>query len=180
MGKTILYIATSFDGYVAGPDDETEWMDPYGAVEYGYQDFLNTVGAIITGRRSYDIGVEKGWFSQFNYGSPFIVVSNDVPAKIAKDARFVFVTEGIVAAHVRAKAMAGDKNVYIYGGANLAVQYLQAGLIDEMTIGLIPVILGDGKRLFERVGKRIELELLDSRTYEKSLVMLRYSVSNRG
>ena len=57
MSKTILYIATSFDGYVAGPNDEVDWMDRYANVEYGFEDFLNGVGAIIMGRRSYDIGV---------------------------------------------------------------------------------------------------------------------------
>ena len=177
MGKTILYIGVSFDGYIAGPNDETEWMDPYGEVDYGFDDFLNTVGAIIMGRRSYEIGADKDWFNQLS--SPIIVVSEDVPAETSKAADFIFVTEGVEAAHARAKELAGDKNVYIYGGANLAVQYLQAGLIDEMTVGIMPIILGDGKRLFERVGKRIDLELLDSRTYDKSLVFLRYSVTNR-
>lgn len=179
MGKTILNMATSFDGYVAGPNDETDWMDPYGAAEYGFEEFINTVGAIVMGRRSYEVGLEKAWFNQFKYGPPIIVVSQDVPAEVSKDADFTFVTEGIEAAHIRAKAIAGDKNIYIYGGANLTVQYLQAGFIDEMTIGLIPIILGAGIRLFESVGKRIELELLDNKTFDKSLVMLRYSVSNR-
>jgi len=65
-GKTILYIATSFDGYVAGPSDEVDWMDRYKNVEYGFNDFLSGVGAIIMGRRSYDIGVEQSWFSEFD------------------------------------------------------------------------------------------------------------------
>jgi dihydrofolate reductase len=176
MAKTILYIGISLDGYIAGPNDETEWMDPYGEVEYGFNDFLNTVGAIIMGRRSYEIGVEKGWFSQYNYGSPIIVVSKNVPAEISADGEFTFVFEGIEAALARAREVAGSKNVYIYGGANLAVQYLQAGLIDEITLGVMPILLGDGIRLFERVGKPVELELLDSQTFDKSLVLLRYSV----
>jgi dihydrofolate reductase len=179
MGKTILYIGISFDGYVAGPNDETAWMDPYGEVDYGFKDFLDTVGAIIMGHRSYEVGVERGWFSQFNYGSPIIVVSSNVPTEASKDAGgFTFVTEGIEAAHARAKEIAGDKNIYIYGGANLAEQYLQAGLIDEITVGIMPIILGDGVRLFEKAGKRVDLELLDSQTFDKNLVFLRYSVSN--
>jgi dihydrofolate reductase len=177
MGKTVLYLGISFDGCVAGPHDETDWMDPYADVEYGFNDFLDTVGSIIMGRRSYDVGVEKGWFSQFDYGSPMIVVSREMPATVSGDADFTFVTEGIEAAHGRAKEMAGDRDIYIFGGANLAARYLQAGLIDEITVGLVPIILGDGIRLFEGVDRRIELKLLDVRKADKDLVMLSYSVS---
>jgi dihydrofolate reductase len=152
-------------------------MDPYADVEYGFNDFLDTVGAIIMGHRSYDVGVEKGWFSQFDYRSPIVVVAQEMPASVSADADFTFVTDGIEAAHSRAEEMAGNKDIYIFGGANLATQYLQAGLIDEMTMGLLPIILGDGRRLFERVDKRIELKLLDVRRADKDLVMLSYSVS---
>jgi dihydrofolate reductase len=178
MGKTALYLGISFDGYVAGPHDETDWMDPYGDVEYGFSAFLDTVGAIIMGRRSYDVGIEKGWFRQFDYRSPIVVVSREMPATVSGDADFTFVTEGLEAAHIRAKEIADDKNVYIFGGASLATQYLQVGLIDEITVGLVPIILGDGIRLFERVDRRVELRLLDVRKADKDLVMLSYSVSS--
>jgi dihydrofolate reductase len=177
MGKTVLYMGISFDGYVAGPHDETDWMDPYADVEYGFNDFLDTVGAIVMGHRSYDVGVEKGWFRQFDYRSPIVVVSREIPATVSSDADFSFVTEGIEAAHSRAREIAGDKHVYIFGGADLAVQYLQAGLIDEMTMGLVPIILGHGTRLFETVDRRVALKLLDVRKADKDLVVLGYSVS---
>lgn len=167
----------SFDGYVAGPNDETDWMDPYADVEYGFNDFLDTVGAIVMGHRSYDVGIEKGWFSQFDYRSPIVVVSREMPATVSSDADFTFVTKGIEAAQSLAEEKAGNKNVYIYGGANLAAQYLRAGLVDEMTVGRIPIVLGDGVRLFEGVGRRLQLKLLDVRKAGKDLVMLSYSVS---
>ncbi len=176
MGKTILYMATSFDGYVAGPHDEVDWMDKYSDVEYGFKDFLATVGAIIMGRRTYDLGVEKQWFSQYDYKSPIVVVSSNRPATPSKDADFTFVTEGIEAAHILAKEKAGRKNIYIFGGANIAQQYLQAGLIEEIYIGLVPIILGGGKRLFENVIKRINLSLIDLERFDKGLVMVHYLV----
>ena len=175
MGKTILYMATSLDGYVAGPHDEVDWMDIYGDVEYGFKDFLVTVGAIIMGRRTYDLGVEKQWFSQYDYKSPIVVVSSNRPTTPSRDAGFAFVT-GIEAAHTLAKEKAGRKNIYIFGGANIAQQYLQAGLLDEMYIGLVPIILGDGIRLFERVGKRMKLGLIDVKRFEKDLAVVHYSV----
>jgi dihydrofolate reductase len=177
MGRTALYLGISFDGYIAGPHDETDWMDPYADVEYGFNEFLDRIGAIIMGHRSYDVGVERGWFSQFDYRSPIVVVAREMPATVSSDADFTFVTEGIEAAHSRAKQMAGDKDIYIYGGARLAAQYLQAGLIDEITVGVVPIILGDGIRLFERVDRRIELRLREVRKADKDLVVLSYSVS---
>ena len=77
MGKTLLYIATSLDRYVAGPNDEVEWLNRYNNVDFGLKEFLSRVGAIIMGRRSYDIGVEQKWFSRFNYGAPIFVVSQN-------------------------------------------------------------------------------------------------------
>ena len=176
MGKTILYIATSFDGYVAGPHDEVDWMDRYGNVEYGFKEFLAGVGAIVMGRRSYDVGVEQQWFSQYNYQSPIVVVSRSVPASPSKDGDFTFVAEGLKAAHEQALAKARDKNVWVFGGASIAQQYAEAGLLDEVYLGLVPTILGNGKRLFERVDKRIDLRLLDAKQYDQDLMMLHYAV----
>ena len=106
---------------------------------------MNRVGAIIMGRRSYDIGVKLKWFSQFNYGVPIFVISHDQPVSINKDAEFIFVTNGIVTAHKQAKSKAGDKNVWIFGGTNIAQQYLKSGLIEEISIGITPTLLGSGK-----------------------------------
>jgi dihydrofolate reductase len=152
-------------------------MDRYANVEYGFEDFLNGVGAIIMGRRSYDIGVEQGWFGQFDYGSPIFVVTSDIPESPSRDGDFTFVTEGIKAAHNLAAANAGNKNIWIFGGAHIAQQYAQAELLDEIIIGLVPSILGDGKRLFEKVGKRVELQLLDIKKFDEDLVLLSYGVN---
>jgi dihydrofolate reductase len=176
-GKTLLHIATSLDGYVAGPNDEIEWLNRYNNVDYGLQEFLNRVGAIIMGRRSYDIGVEQKWFSQFNYGVPIFVVTHDQPVSINKDAEVIFVTLGIETAHRQAKSKAGDKNVWIFGGANIAQQYLQLDLIDEISIGITPTLLGSGKRLFDNVDKYIELTFIKIKRYEEDLVELYYHIN---
>jgi dihydrofolate reductase len=176
-GKTILYIATSLDGYVAGPNDEIEWLNRYSNVDFGLQEFLKRVGAIIMGRRSYDIGIERKWFSQYNYGVPIFVVSHDQPVSINKDAEFIFVTEGIETSHRQAKSKAGDKNVWIFGGANISQQLLQLGLIDEISIGIVPTLLGNGKRLFDSIENHIELILIKTKQYEEDLVELNYNIN---
>jgi dihydrofolate reductase len=175
-GQTILYIATSVDGFVAGSRDEVDWMDRYESVEYGFNDFLRSVGAIIMGRRSYDVGVDQNWFSEFDYGSPIIVVSTNTPDSISGDADFTFVTDGIEAAHEQARLKASGKNIWIFGGASIAQQYARAGLLDEIYVGIVPLILGDGKRLFEEVGKRIPLRLLDANRFDQGLVLHHYAV----
>jgi dihydrofolate reductase len=176
MCKTVLYIATSLDGYIAGQNDEIGWLDRYSNVDFGLKEFLSRVGAIIMGRRSYDIGVEQKWFSRFNYGVPIFVVSHEQPVSINKDAEFIFVTEGIEAAHRQAKSKAGDKNVWIFGGANIAQQYLKLGLIDEISIGITPTLLGSGKQLFDNIGKYTELTLIKTKQYE-DLVELNYRIN---
>lgn len=176
-GKTILYIATSLEGYVAGPNDEIEWLNRYSNVDFGLKEFLSRVGAIIMGRRSYDIGVEQKWFNQLNYGVPIFVVSHDQPVSINKDAEFIFATEGIETAYRKAKSKAGDKNVWIFGGANIAQQYLQWDLIDEISIGMAPTLLGSGKRLFDNTDKYIELTLIKTKRYEEDLVELNYKIN---
>ena len=176
MGKTLLYIATSLDGYVAGPNDEIGWLDRYNNVDYGLKE-LSGVGAIIMGRRSYDTGVEQKWFSRFNYGVPIFVVSHEQPVSINKDAEFIFVTKGIEAAHIQAKSKNKDKNIWIFGGANIAQQYLQLGLIDEISIGITPTILGNGKRLFDNIGKYVELTLIKTKRYGRDLVELNYRIN---
>ena len=177
MGKTLLYIATSLDGYVAGPNDEIGWLDRYNNVDYGLKEFLSGVGAIIMGRRSYDIGVEQKWVSRFNYGVPIFVVSHEQPVSINKDAEFIFVTKGIEAAHIQAKSKNKDKNIWIFGGANIAQRYLQLGLIDEISIGITPTILGNGKRLFDNIGKYVELTLIKTKRYGRDLVELNYRIN---
>ena len=111
------------------------------------------------GRRTYDIA--KGWGGSHPiHGVPVFVLSKDVPEKVPKGkSTFTFVTDGIISIVKQAKAAAGAKNVYVLGGANIAQQCLGSGLLDGMQIHLVPVLLGDGVRLFDHIGVgQIELE----------------------
>jgi len=86
-------------------------------------------------------------------------LTHDVPEKAAKGLTFTFITDGIESTVEQAKASAGEKNVTVIGGANTAQQCIRAGVLDEIQIRLMPVLLGEGLRLFEHLGtERIELE----------------------
>ena len=102
------------------------------------------------GKRMFDVGFEP-WGDPPPFRMPVFIVTHEErePLPMHGGTTYTFVTEGIEAALELARAAAGDKNVGIWGGANIMRQYLKAGLLDEMQLHLIPILLGNGIRLFE-------------------------------
>ena len=165
MGKVILDMSMSLDGFIAGPNDEDSglhdyFFSPSGDTAQVVEEGIKTTGAIIMGRRSYDLGDQFDGFVSTPYKVPHFVLSHTVPEKPAKgETAFIFVTDGIESALTQAKAAAGDKDVVIGGGAHIAQQFISAGSIDELQIHLVPVLLGEGLRLFDHIGDRpVKLE----------------------
>lgn len=163
MGQVILDMSMSLDGYIS-PENEED-----GALHHWYfaangqnteiiEESINTSGATIMGRNTYNLGDKFNGFVDTPYRIPHFVVTHHQPEQAAKGTiQFTFVTDGIESALQQAKAAAGDKNVVIGGGANIAQQYLKAGLVDTIEIHLVPILLGAGIRLFEQAGQ-IELK----------------------
>jgi dihydrofolate reductase len=119
-----------------------------------------TTGAIVIGKRMFDVG-EEPWGDPPPFNTPVFVLTHERRDSIPRrgGTTYTFVTEGIEEALEKGEAAAGDKDVGIWGGANIMQQYLNAGLLDEIQIHLVPVLLGDGVRLFEGPGlERIELQ----------------------
>jgi dihydrofolate reductase len=185
MGKVATGLSMSLDGFIAGPNDGPgqplgeggerlfEWFSG-GDTEYGLPgtEMVFTVspqsaemlreahagmGAFVTGRRTFDI--TGGWGGSPPLGVPTFVVTHTVPDEwVYEGSPFEFVTAGVEGAVERAKAVAGDKDVAV-GAASIAQQCIRAGLLDEIHVDLVPVLLGDGVRLFEHIGAGpIELE----------------------
>ena len=185
MGKVTADISMSLDGFIAGPNDRpgnglgdggerlhqwvyklASWREPHGLSggetnrdsEILEEAFKN-VGAIVLGRRMFDNA--EGWGDEPPFHVPVFVLTHEGREKLVKEGgtTFTFVTDGIESALAQARAAAGDKDVAIGGGANTIQQFIAAGLLDEIQIHLVPVLLGDGIRLFERPGgEPIELE----------------------
>jgi len=165
MGKVIVDMSMSLDGFIAGPNDEDGGLDDYffspsGDTAQVVEEGIKTTGAIIMGRRSYDLGDQFDGLVSTLYKVPHFVLSHTIPEKPAKgETTFIFVTDGIESALTQAKAAAGDKDVVIGGGAHIAQQFISAGSIDELQIHLVPVLLGEGLRLFDHIGgKLVHLE----------------------
>jgi len=186
VAQVVVYIGMSLDGYVAGPNAGPEnplgdggmrihrWIYDLEAwrarqslrggqtnpddevVKESYE----RVGAYVMGRRMFDEG-EVNWPDPPPFRAPVFVLTNHAREPWVRQGgtTFTFVTDGIESALERAREAAGGKDVRISGGANVIQQYLSAGLVDEVFIHLAPVLLGDGVRLFERIGaEHVELE----------------------
>ena len=170
MTKTIVYLAMSLDGFIAGKRDDLSWLKKYEKVDYGYGKFLSGIGAIIEGRRTYDIEVKLG----VRHLIPQFVLCHDIKGKRANNKKILFVNRDISNVLSEAKKISGKKDVWILGGANVIQQYIKKGLIDKMIITIVPVILGSGIRLFENIYKKINLKLKKAENFDKGLVMLSY------
>jgi dihydrofolate reductase len=199
MGRIVLYMSMSLDGFIAGPDDGPAeplgryghrlhaWLArspgsrdpasyrPSGASARVFDEMMAT-GAVIVGRRTFDLAGQ--WNGDHHGGVPIFVPTNHLPDQLPRGAaKVMYVTDGIESAVAQAKEAAGDKDVLLHG-AETARRCLRAGLLDEMEIHLVPVLLGEGRRLFDRLGAgHIELEPI--RTLEAPDVQhLRYRVVN--
>jgi len=179
--KVTFDISMSLDGYITGPDNSSEhplgengemlhqwlyrlasWRKRHG-ISSGkinkvnkdakvVEESFKSTGAVIMGRRMYDHGV-KYWGDNPPFHVPVFVLTHERKEKIVKEGAtsFTFVTDGIKSALLQAKAAAGNKNVAIAGGADTARQFMKAGLLDEMQIHFVPILLGGGIRLFDRL-----------------------------
>jgi dihydrofolate reductase len=164
MNKFILFMTMSMDGFINDRNGDVSRLNPdlaaLGKTEV-IQELIKTTGAVVMGKRAYDMA--EGDFTDCEFQVPIFVLSSGVPAMVARGENerltFNFVADGIERAVVQARAAAGDKSVTVTGGANTAQQCMRAGLLDEIQIGVMPVLLGEGLRLFGLIGTDlIELE----------------------
>ncbi|HSD56303.1 MAG TPA: dihydrofolate reductase family protein [Candidatus Saccharimonadales bacterium] len=179
MTKSILEIAISVDGYVAGLHDEQDWLEQFDdPSEFGFDTFIPTVGALVIGMRSYSLGVERGWFKDDAYGpSPIFVVCKERPEVTSTDADFRFVTGGIEDAYQQASEAAGNKNIYVFGGPSIVQQFLENDLLDEIHLAFVPILLGQGIPLFASMHeRRIQLECVNVKAFSKGLASVHYKV----
>jgi dihydrofolate reductase len=179
MTKVAAGITTSVDGYVAGPNDGPGlgmgeggerlhyWMfggpydsEPTGEAQGVDKEFLDEGltrrGAIVGGRTTYDAA--EAWGGRSPYRVPFFIVTHRTE-EAPPDAGFTFVN-GIDEAIAQARQAAGDKEVFVMGGADVIRQALRAGHVEELAISIAPVTLGRGKRLFEGFDESLNLEQL--------------------
>ncbi|HAW51073.1 MAG TPA: dihydrofolate reductase [Flavobacteriales bacterium] len=172
--KLIVFISMSLDGYIATKDDDLSWLSVVESEgeDYGYEDFNQTVDTYLVGRKTYDV-VKKltgGTFPPAQRHTCYVITrhrhepENGVNFYTGK-------IEDLIAEIRKEKG----KNIYCDGGGQIVTLLMQKNLIDEYKIAVIPVLLGDGKRLFHGGAPMIKLKPLPSKQYDSGLIMLNYA-----
>lgn len=175
MKKVVLYIACSLDGYIAEQNDDLNWLTAFPNPEntdYGYTEFLSTIGSTIMGRKTYEIvlNIDPDWTFYKEINS--YIVSSDRNLKILSPDTFL-ADEDIIS-FVNNLKKSQTKNIWLIGGGVLIREFLNLDLIDEMTITFIPKILGKGIRLFPEISKQSEWLLTNSQSFNNGIVNLSY------
>lgn len=174
--KTILYIAASLDGYIAKPNDDLSFLSlvEQKGEDYGYADFIQSIDTVIIGRKTYD------W------------IMKQVPEYVHADKKTFVVTRtakpsinnthfytGSLKELITSLKQEQGKDIFIDGGAEVVHELLKEHLIDEFIISIIPVLVGDGTRLFKDGRPEQVLQLASTKQFDKGLVQLHYKrISN--
>jgi len=173
MRKISLFIATSLDGYIAKPNDDLSFLKivEKEGEDYGYAEFTSKIDTIIIGRKTYDYVLNEVGASYYDNGQRDVYVITRT--KKPQVGRTIFYTGSIIDLVKRLKSEKG-KNIYCDGGAEVVNELVKNDLIDEFTISIIPVLLGNGTRLFKDGRPEQILELIKAQTFETGLTQLYY------
>jgi dihydrofolate reductase len=167
--KVRLFIATSLDGYLAGPGGSLDWL--FGDADYGYDEFIAGIDTLAMGRRTYDVVRSLGEWPYDGIAAWVFTRAGSPP----HDGNVSF-TAAAPADWLRGIESAAGRDIWIVGGGELIREFLDARLVDEMTIAVHPVVLGGGAPLFPPGSARRRLRLAQVRSYPSGLVSSTYVV----
>jgi dihydrofolate reductase len=173
MRQLSLFIATSLDGYIAKPNDDLSFLklvEKQGE-DYGYAEFNSTIDTIIIGRKTYDYVVREIGASHYENGERDVyVITRQERQPIG---RTIFYSGSLPELVGQLKQQNG-KNIYCDGGAEVINELLKHDLVDELIISIIPILLGEGTRLFQDGRPEQMLQLVGVKTFETGLTQLHY------
>lgn len=168
MRKIILNIAVSLDGFIEGPNGEFDWC--FTDQDYGMKDFMNRIDTIFFGRKSYEL-ILKMSKNPFPYKIKYVFSKT---IKIA-EGKTQSINRDVNKEITFIKNQTG-KDIWLFGGAGLTTTLINYGLVDELQLAVHPLLLGQGKPLFENINEKIEFKLIDTKTYSTGLVQLFYEL----
>jgi dihydrofolate reductase len=188
MSKTQYYCGASLDGYMADADDRIDWLTDYrgrfegqGGVplEGTYETFYEGVGALVMGSATYDFilgSLASGGEWPYKGKPTWVLSSRELPGLDDADAELHIVSAQIRDLLDEMRAAAGERNLWVVGGGNIASQFADERLLDEVLVTVVPVILGHGKPLFARPLPDGPMRLIDARPFDNGMVELVYRV----
>ncbi|WP_255294915.1 dihydrofolate reductase family protein [Bacillus sp. AFS041924] len=178
--KVILDLAVTLDGFIEGKNGEIDWciMEP----EMEFTNFLNQIDTILYGRKSYDLWgnyipnredsntVQELW--KLVHSKEKYVFSR---TQTNKDDRTTYINENICEEVKKLKNKPG-KDIWLYGGSSLITTFINLGLVDEFRLSIHPIILGEGKPLFIDINQRMNLKIVNTRTFSSEVVQVIYQL----
>lgn len=167
---TCYHVATSVDGLIADVNGSVDWMGPFLDKDYGFHDFLDSIDAVVMGRRTYERIVKTSKENPYQ-GKHFVVLSHTRSSGPHADLFWSGTVQGLMP---RLAAM-GLKSLWIVGGGSVAGAFLEAGLLDEVQQLVMPVALGAGTPLFGPLRQPAFLQFKESQKFPNGVLMLRYT-----
>ena len=185
MNRTLYYCAATLDGFIAESDDTLDWLLKYEGSFEGesakpmkgsYDSFYEGVGAMVMGSATYEFVLEE--VDEWPYaGKPtWVLSSRDLPRAEGAGDELRIAAAAVTDLYDEMIAAAGERDLWVIGGGNVASQFADAGLLDELIITVVPVVLGEGKPLFDRRLPGGPLKLKGTRTWDSGMVELRYEL----
>lgn len=169
MRKLILGLAVSLDGFIAGPNGEYDWC--FTDQDYGLSELYKRVDTAFIGRKTYEMTLAM----PENSGEAFPKLKKYIFSTTLEKVKEggTLISEDIMTEVLKIKKEKG-KDIWLYGGADLSTSLINFGLVDELSLAVHPILLGEGKPLFKSIKNRIPLKLLDTNAYSTGLVSLTY------
>ena len=170
--KASVFIGTSVDGFIARPNGALDFLDAGGGEPHGYQEFIDTVDALVIGRNTYEIVLK---FDTWPYGNKPVFVLSTRALDPAPAGAVVEQMSGNPAEIVSQLEARGLRHIYVDGGITIQ-RFLRAGLVHRLIITRVPVLIGEGAPLFAKLPRDIKLRHIATRSYESGLVQTEYEV----
>lgn len=172
--KVSIYIASSIDGYIARKDGNLDWLN-YGHIgdeDYGFKQFMSSIDAVIMGKNTYEV---VAGFDEWAYKDKKVIVLSHTLTEVRKEAELFCgqLVELLAKLHSE-----GIKHIWVDGGIT-ASKFLEAGLVDAITISIIAMVLGSGIPLFSTMDREHNCHLLSTQSYPSGLVQLKYEVKHK-
>ena len=168
MRKIILGVAMSLDGFIEGPNGEYDWC--FTDQDYGLSDFFKRIDAIFMGRKSYEVSQKHEGQNPWK-GMKTYVFSNSIRHVTEKNAKLV---SGNIKKEVELIRQEPGKDIWLFGGAQLTTFFINESLVDELWLAVHPILLGEGKALFQNIQGRKKMKLVRQKVYDTGLISLCY------
>ena len=170
MRKIILNVAVSLDGFIEGPNGEYDWC--FADQDYGMKDFFSSIDAIFIGRKSYDlISADTSMYPVekiYVFSDTLTNVEHNPNVELVRSAQFDEVVDRVM--------KEPGKNIWLFGGAEMLSAFMNKNLLSTLLLSIHPILLGEGKALFNDIKNRVDLILLDQKSYSTGLLQATYTI----